>query len=117
MVRVSGHSVSLDTARVELEGYGFALVDVAVEGWQAIGVSATTDPSAPAIVVVGDEAMAFELLSYEVELDDLVRLAGQLSRVDAAMWVGAGGVILSGFVSDLPNCDGEVSVTTSDCRG
>jgi hypothetical protein len=93
MVRLSGHQARLDETQAELESLGFGFADVAVEGWSAVGGSAPGDPSGPAIILLDGDEATLMLLSYELDLDELVGTATGIEPVSKAAWVDAGGVI------------------------
>lgn len=93
MVRLSGHQLPLAEARADLAGLGFALDDVAVDGWTAVGGTSVDDPSGPAIVLLDRGSTSLMLLSYELTVADLAALAGQTRAVDDLGWVSAGGIV------------------------
>lgn len=94
-VSVSGYAVALDEARRQGERYGYQFHHVTVDGWQAIGSTgpgSMSDPPAVVLLATSDGS-SIRLLSTELSLEDLTRLAASLKRTDAAGWVGAGGVV------------------------
>ena len=93
MVRLSGHRMTFDEARADLEDLGFEFADIEVDGWRSIGGSATADPVGPAVVLLENGSTSLMVLTYELELDDLAEVAGTIEAVDEATWVDAGGVV------------------------
>jgi len=93
MVRLSGHDVPAAQARAALEAVGFELGPVAVAGWSATGGSSPADPSGPDVLLLDHGPGSFLLLSYEVDVEALARLAARLRVLDEQGWVRVGGVL------------------------
>ncbi|MGQ0521773.1 MAG: hypothetical protein ACT4PX_11570 [Actinomycetota bacterium] len=93
MVRLSGHRATFDVARSELEDIGLVLDEVDVEDWTAVGGTTAETGSRPTAVLLDKGGSSLMLLSYELELDVLARLAGVIVPVDQEGWIDAGGVV------------------------
>ena len=80
MIRLSGHSASINEARTALEGLGWAFDSVAVDGWEGVGGTSPSDPGSPAVVLLDNGSTTFMLLSYELTVDELAELTGSVGR-------------------------------------
>ena len=92
MIRLSAHQAGFDETQDALDDYGFTFEEAASRQWRAAG-SVHTAPGNPAIVVLENGESTLMLLSYEVELDELMRVADDVHGVDRSAWTAAGGVI------------------------
>jgi hypothetical protein len=91
MVRLSGHSASIDETGAALVGWEFD--SITVDGWEAVGGTNPSDPTAPAVVLLDNDSTTFMLLSYELTVDEVAAFGGSVEAVDEATWEASGGVI------------------------
>lgn len=91
-VRLSGHATSLARTETLLKAQGFALHTVAVKGWRAIRVSVPGE-TAESLLVLDHGDSVLMVLSYELTIEDMPRVASEIKLVDRSEWVRAGGVV------------------------
>lgn len=90
-LRLSGHEVDLATLRRELPGFRTDEADVA--GRPAYtGVSPEGAPTLVGLAI--DPGYTVMLLSYGLDLDELVRIAESVEQVCQPEWLAAGGEVL-----------------------
>lgn len=92
-LRLSGHQASFHRARSELEDLGFILDEVDVENWTGVGGTTAESGARPTLVLLHNGRSSLMLLSYEIELGALTRLAGAIETVDEKAWTDGGGVV------------------------
>jgi hypothetical protein len=91
-VRLSGHATSLARTETLLKAQGFELHTVAVKGWRAIRVTVPGETT-EALLVLDHSDSVLMVLSYELTIDDLARVAAKIKLVDRSEWIRAGGVV------------------------
>jgi hypothetical protein len=92
-VRISGHATSLAQTEALLAAQGFKSHPVAVEGWRAVQLSNAGDPTPEALIVLDRGTSVLMVLSYELTINELARLASTIKLVDRSEWIRAGGVV------------------------
>ena len=93
MVRLSGHSASINESRAALEAVGWEFEILPLDGWEGVGGTSPADPASPAVVLLDHGSTAFMLLSYELTVDEVAAFAGSVEAVDETTWEASGGVI------------------------
>lgn len=91
-LRLSGHEADVAGQRNELQG--FRTEDAEVDGHSAYtGVSPDGEPTVVG-VAIGD-GYTVMLLSYGLDVDELVEVASSIEQVCQEAWIGAGGRVLT----------------------
>ena len=93
MVRLSGHSASINESRAALEAVGWEFDTMPLDGWEGVGGTNPADPASPAVVLLDHGSTTFMLLSYELTVDEVTAFAGSVEGVDETTWEASDGVI------------------------
>jgi hypothetical protein len=93
MIRLSGHSSSVDESRAALEELGWEFDPLTADGWEGVSGTNPSDPSSPAVALLDNDSTTFMLLSYELTVDEVSALAGSVEAVDETTWEASDGVI------------------------
>jgi len=92
-VRISGSATNLARTETLLEAQGFKPQAVAVKGWRAVQLSHPGDATPEAVIVLDRGTSVLVVLSYELTVEELARLASTIKLVDRSTWIAAGGVV------------------------
>ena len=91
-VRISGHATNLARTEALLTPRGFKSRGVDVKGWRAVQLRILGD-TPPAIIVLDRGTSVLMILSYELRIEALARLASTIKLVDRSHWISAGGIV------------------------
>lgn len=91
-VRISGHATNLARTEALLAAKGFESRAVDVKGWRAVQLRIPGD-TPQAIIVLDRGTSVLTVLSYELTIEELARLASTIKLVDRSHWISAGGVV------------------------
>jgi hypothetical protein len=92
-VRISRHATNLARSQALLAAQGFKSQGVDVKGWRAVQLSNPNDPTPEALILLDRGTSVLMVLSYELTVKELARLASTIKLVDRSDWIGAGGVV------------------------
>lgn len=88
-VRVSGHAADIDTVRARLMGFQLKPTTV---GTRPALAGTSTDPAGPSVVLFSmNTTYTAMVLSYELNVEDLINWAATLTPATQAQWIASGG--------------------------
>jgi hypothetical protein len=91
-VRISGHATNLARTEALLTAKGFKSRGADAKGWRAVHLRIPGD-TPQAVIVLDRGTSVLMVLSYELTIEELARLASTIKLVDRSHWISAGGVV------------------------